>query len=543
MNAIVKGSALVGHFSEFFAPVDSGLIGSLIKQREDKRIAIESLHKLMNNEKVGSAMSYYIRAFNREKSLRGVLSGPVMEYDLEKAIATLDADYWEKALSLTDVKHHMNQDRRTEWWEMINECRCEPFVQETVINTIKTLLSDRARFMAEGVDGMFRRLSGSHVTNSPNGFNKRMIMNGVYDNRWSMPCSTKSGHVDDFRKIIAQFMGRDFRNGTTYGLISQMTRHYGKWVTWDGGSVRAKLFKKGTLHLEIHPDLAWRLNQILAYLHPMALTEGSLKKPTKPNKDFGHILMPVSFSVIEELQDLVRHKSGNEPLPVGLIRSNSPEVKKEIIEILHSIGGVTVPIDHVFSRGGEVHKIEAIEFDYNPLDVISHIIMSGCIPDKKSHQYYPTPKNLATELIDWSDIDHGDRVPEPSAGQGGLADLLPEPGLVSCVEISKLHCKILESKGFKTVNGDFMEFVDQPHVKFERIVMNPPFADGRAESHIKAAIKCLCDKGIITAILPATLKDKEIEGFEDFDVEWSDIRANEFADAGVRVVMMKAART
>ena len=544
MNAIVKTNKLVDHFSDFFAPVSPNLIESLLKQYGDKKLMIERLDATMKNDKIQKAMKYFMQAHKRLSQRDGSGAGVTMAYHLEATLATLDAEFWEMALNLTDVKNHMNQDRRSEWFTMIRECKCQSFEQETVVNTIRALLLDRAKFLAEGVDGMFRKLSGEHVTNSPNGFNKRMIMANVMDPKWNSINYDKAGHIDDLRKIIAQFMGREFVGNTTGRLLEQMTRHFGEWVTWDGGSVKARLYKKGTVHLEIHPDIAWRLNTILAYLHPMTLTEGSLKKPAKVSKDFEHLLQPLSFHVIDALSELVRHQNCAGPIKLHQGRvSNSRDLEKKVKEVLFSLGGTMIQVPHVFTRFGKTKQVDAIEFDYDARDAISHVIMSGCLPDKKSHQYYPTPENLATELIELAEIDNTHSVLEPSAGQGGIADLLPNAEEVVCVEISALHCKILKAKSFITYQADFIDFSIWPSmVKFDRIVMNPPFSEGRAKAHLEAAVACLKDKGVITAILPSGLRNKEIGALKGFTVEWSDIRHNEFADASVSVVLMKAVR-
>ena len=35
----------------------------------------------------------------------------------------------------------------------------------------------------------------------------------------------------------------------------------GEWIAIDGGALRLKAFQKGTIHLEIHPDMAWRFGK------------------------------------------------------------------------------------------------------------------------------------------------------------------------------------------------------------------------------------------------------------------------------------------
>src|SRR5690606_33951228 len=111
-------------------------------------------------------------------------------------------------LNLTDVLDCMPQARRDEWNESIRKHATPTFAAHVVFATLSELLASRQRFFAERVDGIFRSLSGNHVTNSPTGFRKRMILEHVTDT-WMHSCSSKAGVIDDLRKVVARFMGRD----------------------------------------------------------------------------------------------------------------------------------------------------------------------------------------------------------------------------------------------------------------------------------------------------------------------------------------------
>jgi len=126
---------------------------------------------------------------------------------------------------------------------------------------------------------------------------------------------------------------------------------------------------------------------------------------------------------------------------------------------------------------------------------------------------------------------------EPSAGQGGLADLMPKEQ-TACVEVSKLHCEILKAKGHNVIEADFLQFnrTDWYH----RIVMNPPYSQGRWQAHTKHAATMLRRNGILVAVLPVSAKNKfELDGF---DCSWSDVYENEFAGTSVSVVLLKAVK-
>ena len=119
---------------------------------------------------------------------------------------------------------------------------------------------------------------------------------------------------------------------------------------------------------------------------------------------------------------------------------------------------------------------------------------------------------------------------------GGLADLLPKER-TECVEISALHCKVLESKGFRTQKADFLGWKAG---SFNRIVMNPPFSEGRWQAHTLHAAGMLRDKGVLVAILPASArKSFTVPGLQ---CEWHGPYDNEFAGTSVSVVILKAVR-
>jgi hypothetical protein len=445
-------------------------------------------------------------------------------FNVQKAIGVLNSDYWQRALSFTDVYNCMPQKRRDEWDKSIREYKCPDFEEETVRSTLGDLLSMRNQFLSERVDGIFRRLSGEHVTNSPMGFNQRMIMNYVFSS-YGHADSSQCGAINDLRAVIAKFMGRDEpRWNSSNSALAHARNYSGQWQTWDGGALRVRAYKKGTCHLEVHPDMAWRLNCILANLYPMAIPSDQRKKPERrSNKDFKPLVRALPFAVLEILGSLKSDRRNPLVFNFDMYYRDkaTKDIMKEVHRILEMIGGV---------RGGE-----SVEFDYNPSDVIQEIARSGCIPDQKSHQFYPTPEALALEAIEMARIEPGSTCCEPSAGMGGIALHMPEDTV--CVELSKLYCKVLAERGRTVINADFLEW-SKTSGHFDYVVMNPPFADGRALLHLEAAAHIT--KKRITAILPASLHKKQLLPY--WIGEWSEVKSNEFDGTGVSVAIYSAVR-
>src|SRR5690606_13535160 len=257
MNAIVNSA-------EFFAPVSTDLIDELIGRYRAKRLRIERIADIINGDEYTGTMRYFLDG-NRDTNSN--LPSVERLFKLDGAVAALNSACWSEALALTDVYDCMPQKRRDEWNEQIRKRTAPDFTEETVRPTLQALLTSRAKFLAERVDGIFRALSGEHVTNSPAGFGKRMSIAWMLTS-YGTSNHDRTGYINDLRCVIAKFMGRDEPGyGASAGLVDQLRAKWGEWQEVDGGALKIRLYKKGTAHMEVHPDIAWRLNEILASLH------------------------------------------------------------------------------------------------------------------------------------------------------------------------------------------------------------------------------------------------------------------------------------
>lgn len=519
---------------DFFAPVSSDLIDSLLGQYRATKQKIEHVAEMVVGETAG-AVSYFLEGNGRDSRY----SPPSVERLFQKAgaVAALNAAYWSKAIHLTDVLDAMPQKRRDEWNESITNMTCPEFEEETVRNTLLSLLNMRSQFLAERVDGIFRGLSGEHVTNSPAAFGKRMIVNyvlseshGFYSENYS-----KCGLINDLRCVIAKFMGRDEPGyNASSGLIRTLKGRWGEWVTVDGGALKIRLYKKGTAHIEVHPDMAWRLNATLAHLYPMAIPPEFRQKPARKIKDIELIQRPLPFAVLDLLAGMktargcekqenflepYRHFNIPNALQFGY-GDKDKHATAEAVQVIESIGGVK--------------KDGYFQFDYNPESVVDSIVSSGCIPDQKSHQFYPTPEALAKEAVELAEIEPEHVCLEPSAGTGGLADHMPST--TRCVEVSALHCEVLTAKGYNTTCADFLDWSAKTAERFDRIVLNPPFDRGQWQAHIEAAARLLKPHGRLVAILPEGAKNRTV--LPDLNTTWSRTYDNAFPGTSVSVVIL-----
>lgn len=525
----------------FFAPVSRNQVDELLLAYDRDAARIRDVARMAGSF-FGGTLTHFFGGNLRGNDNRPSKSTVEALFAEEGALAHLRATYWQKALLLTDVLDMMPQARRDTWNESIREMKTPEFDQPTVYATLREMLLSREKFFAERVDGIFRNLSGEHLTNSPAGFGQRMIIAYLVSS-YGTSNHDRVGYINDLRCIIARLMARGEPKWNASNRVVESARQdrRGEWITLDGGSLRLRAYKCGTAHLEVNPEIAWRLNGVLASLYPNAIPAEFRTKPKKKAKGFVLFDRPLPFSVLDVLSECrpayevkgerLFHRERRQlhntlQLPFGDL---DKAVRDQVIEILEAVGGVR-------------HESGYWEFDYLPDRVMREIIETGVMPDQKAHQFYPTPATLAERAVAAAQIEDHHRCVEPSAGQGGLAQFMPKDR-TQCVEVSALHARILRAKGHRVAERDFLEWADEQARAGEfhdRIVMNPPFSQGRAQLHLDAARSILATGGRIVAILPASFRGKSAP--TGWVYTWSEAIANEFADTSISVVMLAAER-
>ncbi|MEW6737195.1 MAG: hypothetical protein AB1489_38275 [Acidobacteriota bacterium] len=139
---------------------------------------------------------------------------------------------------------------------------------------------------------------------------------------------------------------------------------------------------------------------------------------------------------------------------------------------------------------------------------------------RKINGYFPTPIVIAEEMVKLANIKPGMTVVEPSAGKGNIADVIrveaPAADLYVIEPVTILR-DILIAKGYNLVGYDFLEHFDE----YDRIVMNPPFEDGKDIEHLRHAYNLLKSGGRLVGIMsegPFFRSDKQAKEFR----EWFD---------------------
>lgn len=114
--------------------------------------------------------------------------------------------------------------------------------------------------------------------------------------------------------------------------------------------------------------------------------------------------------------------------------------------------------------------------------------------------FYATPAAVVARMIELAGVRAGQRVLEPSAGAGRIADSLAALGVsLDTIEINGALAEILTLKGYDVLRGDFL--AERRGDRYDRVLMNPPFERGRDIEHVRHAFDCLRPGGRLVAVM------------------------------------------
>jgi 2-polyprenyl-3-methyl-5-hydroxy-6-metoxy-1,4-benzoquinol methylase len=150
----------------------------------------------------------------------------------------------------------------------------------------------------------------------------------------------------------------------------------------------------------------------------------------------------------------------------------------------------------------------------------------------KDLQFYATPKKVAKILIDRAGLCPGDKVLEPSCGEGALLEAMAGHGVKALgIEINAERWKTTKAKGFSALQTNFLT-LNAPD-QFDKVVLNPPFYGKHYLKHIHKAVDCCKIGGTVAAILPASAwyDHKQLPDGGN----WYDLPPASFADSGTNV--------
>ena len=115
--------------------------------------------------------------------------------------------------------------------------------------------------------------------------------------------------------------------------------------------------------------------------------------------------------------------------------------------------------------------------------------------------FYPTPPTVIEMMLArLGPRMRTDRVLEPSAGRGDIADRVRDGvARLVVVEPRAVLARLLSDKGYAPVVCRFEEY--ESAEPFDKIIMNPPFADGLDMLHVRRAFGMLAPGGVLVALM------------------------------------------
>lgn len=175
-----------------------------------------------------------------------------------------------------------------------------------------------------------------------------------------------------------------------------------------------------------------------------------------------------------------------------------------------------------WNRGAAAHI-----FTGGAAEAIEPILMTGSIIRPQDMGQFDSPPAVVAKVIEMANIREGDFTLEPSAGVGMLARAAHDKGaIVRCVEIDEGRVRLLRSLGYPTRHADFLSLDLKMTVKtstvplrFDRIVMNPPFAKQADIDHVLHAAEFLKPGGRLVSVMSAGFtfrQDRKASGFRMF---------------------------
>lgn len=175
------------------------------------------------------------------------------------------------------------------------------------------------------------------------------------------------------------------------------------------------------------------------------------------------------------------------------------------------------------------------------------------VGQKVGVDFFPTPKSLAERMAQLAGVKAGDKVLEPSAGNGNLADAAKAAGAsVDAVEVSDALRNVLSAKGHNLVGRDFNDY--ESGEQYDAVIMNPPFSDRQDAAHIKRAWDMVKPGGRLVAIAGEGVffgSDKKADAFrgwlDEHGAEVEKLPAGTFQDksllattgANARLIVMQ----
>lgn len=195
-------------------------------------------------------------------------------------------------------------------------------------------------------------------------------------------------------------------------------------------------------------------------------------------------------------------------------------------------------------------KAQAHLFDRDPREALGLTIETGtAVRQKQARQAFYTPPDLADRIADKAQLGSRMRVLEPSCGEGALvrAALRRQPmATIRAYDTDADAAEVLAAAAFPTVTVYVLDFLaDRPpqgRLRFDRVLMNPPFTGGQDIQHVTHALSYLRPGGRLVSVMSpgwrASTQNRAV-AFRDmldlYPTEIEPIPAGAFKESGTNI--------
>lgn len=176
-------------------------------------------------------------------------------------------------------------------------------------------------------------------------------------------------------------------------------------------------------------------------------------------------------------------------------------------------------------KGG---KVMGFVFPSDPTERLAQIQGGEKINLKKEFQFFATPAAIADILVELANIQAGDTILEPSAGQGAIIEAVRRRDKsvnITGIELMRDNYLILnekfphERKVNCMIEEDFLKRAHMMENEYSKVIANPPFAKNQDIDHVRAMYACLRDGGTLVSIMSNHWKTCDNKKETDFR-EW-----------------------
>lgn len=222
-----------------------------------------------------------------------------------------------------------------------------------------------------------------------------------------------------------------------------------------------------------------------------------------------------------------------------------PEIKLDRKDYL-DCNNVLTNLGLIWNKKTKAHITdEDSEWLQDTLNEILDIWEVQTIKDiRNKYQAFYTPESIASRMVDLLDIREDNKILEPSAWIWNIVKVLLDEYVkefkLFVNEIDPVKIKELENIDWITwqiMNKDFLDFI--PVMKYDRVILNPPFNKWQDIKHILKAYSLLKDWWILVWLVPSNFLEKYKDKLENIPYSYYEVDDWLFEFTNIKTIIIK----